>query len=66
MQTRKWVNQSGIDQYSTEIVLSGFNSKLVLLGGKKNQDAQHGGSHIKPYAGYQSTDIDDLDDEIPF
>ena len=32
LQTRKWQDQSGNDRYSTEIVLQGFDSKLVMLG----------------------------------
>ena|SRR5215831_5294203 len=31
LQTRKWQDQSGQDKYTTEVVLQGFNSKLVLL-----------------------------------
>jgi len=33
LQTRKWQDQSGNDKYSTEIVLQGFNSVLVMLDG---------------------------------
>lgn len=33
LQTRKWQDQSGADKYSTEIVLQGFNSQLVMLDG---------------------------------
>ena len=35
LQTRKWQDQSGNDRYSTEIVLQGFDSKLVMLGGSQ-------------------------------
>jgi single-strand DNA-binding protein len=31
--TRKWQDQSGADRYSTEIVLQGFDAKLVMLDG---------------------------------
>src|SRR5262249_57980731 len=31
LQTRKWQDQSGQDRYSTEVVLQGFNSQLVML-----------------------------------
>jgi len=34
LQTRKWQDQSGQDRYSTEIVLQGFNSQLVMLDGR--------------------------------
>ena len=33
LQTRKWQDQSGADRYSTEIVLQGFDAKLVMLDG---------------------------------
>ncbi len=33
LQTRKWQDQSGNDKYSTEIVLQGFDAKLVMLDG---------------------------------
>lgn len=35
LQTRKWQNQQGQDQYSTEVVLQGFNCQLVMLGDAK-------------------------------
>src|SRR5712671_7154575 len=31
LQTRKWQDKQGQDRYSTEVVLQGFNSQLVLL-----------------------------------
>ena len=34
LQTRKWQDQSGNDRYSTEVVLQGFDAKLVMLGGR--------------------------------
>src|SRR5271156_3171746 len=36
IETRKWQNKEGKDQYTTEIIMKGFNSKLVLLSGKKS------------------------------
>ncbi|HKX22399.1 MAG TPA: single-stranded DNA-binding protein [Rhizorhapis sp.] len=38
LRTRKWQDQSGQDRYTTEVVLQGFDAKLVLL------DAREGGS----------------------
>ena len=40
LQTRKWTNQQGLDQYSTEIVLQGFDAKLILLDGKNSGQGQ--------------------------
>lgn len=46
LQTRKWQDQGGQDKYSTEVVLSGFNSALTMLdapnGGQRGPD-NHGG-----------------------
>ena len=63
LQTRKWQDQSGNDRYSTEIVLQGFDSKLVMLGGNEG-GGQSGGGY-----GGQSQDSNAgnvPDDEIPF
>ncbi len=35
LQTRKWTNQQGQDQYTTEIVLQGFNGVMQMLDGKQ-------------------------------
>eukprot|EP01136_Pigoraptor_vietnamica_P045841 Opistho-1_new@24329 len=47
LQTRKWQDQSGADRYSTEIVLQGFDAKLVMLdgpGGGQGGGGSGGGS----------------------
>jgi single-strand DNA-binding protein len=36
LQTRKWTDKDGVEKYSTEIVLQGFNSVLTMVGGKKD------------------------------
>src|SRR3954468_22827179 len=35
LQTRKWTDQSGVEKYSTEVVLQGFNSNLTMLDGAR-------------------------------
>src|SRR6195952_5556654 len=35
LQTRKWTDQAGVEKYSTEIVLQGFNSNLTMLDGAR-------------------------------
>ncbi|WP_170548487.1 single-stranded DNA-binding protein [Ruegeria atlantica] len=80
LQTRKWQDQSGQDRYSTEVVLQGFGSTLVMLdgrgeGGGGGQSGgygggQAGGGYGDPYGAPSSAPapasggIDD--DEIPF
>jgi single-strand DNA-binding protein len=52
LQTRKWTDQSGVEKYSTEIVLQAFNGQIVLLGGKPE-----GGAHNEAKQdGYQPQD----------
>ena len=52
--TRKWQDQSGADRYSTEIVLQGFDAKLVMLDGPSegggNRDG--GGYDQRDQGGY--------------
>ena len=40
MATRKWQDQSGNDRYSTEVVLQGFGSNLVMLDSKSDKAPQ--------------------------
>ncbi len=62
--TRKWQDQSGNDRYSTEVVLQGIGSALVMLDAKR--DGQQSVSGSWPDHGSGSSSADDLDDDIPF
>lgn len=42
LQTRKWQDKDGNDRYSTEVVLTGFDAKLLLL------DKREGGGERDP------------------
>lgn len=64
LQTRKWTDQSGAEKYSTEVVLTKFDGKLVLLGGGGERDGGGQQTQRQPVRGGMRTD--DLDDEIPF
>lgn len=39
LQTRKWTDQSGVEKYSTEVVLQGFNGTLTMLDGRSGGGA---------------------------
>ncbi len=52
LQTRKWQDQSGNDRYSTEVVLQGFDGKLVMLGGRGDGGQQGGGDYGGGQGGY--------------
>jgi single-strand DNA-binding protein len=43
LQTRKWTDPQGVEKYTTEIVLQGFNSTLTMLDGKGGGGAGAGG-----------------------
>ena len=36
LQTRKWVGNDGIEKYTTEVVLQGFNATLQMLDGRSS------------------------------
>lgn len=61
-QTREW-EKDGVKRYSTECILQGFDSKLVMLGGR-----QDGGGEVRTEPARQaaaSGGYGDID-EIPF
>jgi single-strand DNA-binding protein len=53
LKTRKWTDKDGIDKYSTEVVLQGFDAKLLLLdkadGERKSQGTEPVADHRPPY-----------------
>ncbi|MEH3105983.1 MAG: single-stranded DNA-binding protein [Sphingomonas fennica] len=49
LQTRKWQDQSGNDRYSTEVVLQGFDAKLVMLDGRGEGGGGGGGGGGRDY-----------------
>jgi single-strand DNA-binding protein len=77
LQTRKWTDQSGVEKYTTEIVLQKYRGELTMLGGKgdgggKSYDDDGGGGFTAKAGGKRTSDApretfsQDLDDEIPF
>ena len=65
LQTRKWQDASGNDRYSTEVVVGGFDGKLVMLDGAKSDTGNGGGGHKAPVDTGGSF-YSDLDDNVPF
>ena len=67
--TRKWKDEkSGLDRYSTEVVLQGFNSSFKILSSKNSQttSSQENISEKSSLPNDAKTSSNDLDDEIPF
>lgn len=65
LQTRKWQDQSGQDKYSTEVVLQGFNSQLVMLESSQSPSDDFPSARRAPARVAGKAPID-MDDEIPF
>ena len=68
LQTRKWQDQSGNDRYSTEIVLRGFDGKLVMLDkadGQQRREPDGSRGHSGGFEDIRAATAD-LDDDIPF
>ena len=81
LQTRKYTDKEGVEKYSTEVVLQGFNSSLTMLdtrgGGGGQALAENGNGEFgspgpgpmrerKPATAMAGGKRDDMDDEIPF
>jgi single-strand DNA-binding protein len=82
LQTRKWTDQSGVEKYSTEVVLQGFNSTLTMLDGRSGGGGGSFGSDDAGGGDFGSSSPassaprravaagggrnSDMDDDIPF
>ena len=75
LQTRSW-EQDGQKKYTTEVVLQGFDSKMVMLD-SRNAGGQSAGGFNDNQSGFAAqpsantgsaapAPIDELEDEIPF
>jgi single-strand DNA-binding protein len=42
LQTRKWTDQSGVEKYSTEVVLQRFRGELTILDSRGGGASEHG------------------------
>ena len=64
LQTRKWVDQSGVDKWTTEVVLQRYRGELTMLDGRRDGDRPPEPEVVGAPAGASASD--DFDDEIPF
>ena len=67
--TRKWKDEkAGVDKYSTEVVIQGFNSSFKILSNKNNQieNLQNDTGEKSSLPKDDNIPSNDLDDEIPF
>jgi single-strand DNA-binding protein len=79
LHTRKWADQQGVERYSTEIEIGGFDGKVVLVGDydRGNDSWDEGGQPNNRRASLRRVGLQgnkqswdgtgsDLDDPIPF
>ena len=63
LQTRKWTDQSGMERYTTEVILGRYKGEMHILdsrGGDAEGSASLGGFNDAPSV------PDDIDDDVPF
>ena len=69
LQTRKWQDASGVDKYSTEIVLKQYRGEIVLLDKLEQRNTSNNGNQTldsdKPLESFTGKSPE-LDDDIPF
>lgn len=76
LRTRKWQDQNGQDRYSTEILVGGYDGRVILLDGRQgggsgggyggDQGGGYGDQGAPQGGGSSPTPSQDIDDEIPF
>ncbi len=69
LQTRKWQDKLGIERYTTEVVVSGFNSTLQMLDRRDNSSVTstpQQNTSEQQVAPVEPVDNSDFDDDIPF
>ena len=78
LQTRKWTDQSGVEKYTTEIVLQRYRGELTMLGGRSDnqgggyqdsmpsQSSNQGAGQAQQQASVAPPMGNDLDDDVPF
>lgn len=67
MQTRKWIDSSGSEKYTTEVILQNYNGVLTMLD--NNRSSGESTVEDMPFNDSKSRkefSNDELDDDIPF
>ena len=68
LRTRKYTDANGVEKFTTEVVLSGFNGNMTMLDSRSGGADSNFSSETGMNQDMQSSAPDDLDidDEIPF
>ena len=65
LQTRKWEDKDGIEKYTTEVVLQGFNSTFKMLDNRNPGSTDNNFSQDNAISDSSNFDTE-IDDDIPF
>lgn len=63
LQTRKWTDNNGVEKYTTEVILQGYSSQLILLDAKGSKDSAN---TFNERSNNNPEHNNEIDDEIPF
>ena len=69
LQTRKWTDQSGVEKYSTEVILQRYRGELTMLDSRADSGGggfDSPGEFNEPAGEPSGPRNAELDDEIPF
>lgn len=68
IQTRKYTDQTGVERYSTEIVLQRYRGELGMLDGRGpgHDEAPSDHLNVQNHDSGHSGQFDLIDDEVPF
>jgi single-strand DNA-binding protein len=66
-QTRKWTDKDGIERYSTEVVIQGYNGTLTSLDKPQKNESTEPASYAAASSGSSEFVAEELNDDIiPF
>lgn len=66
LQTRKWTDQSGMDRYTTEVVIGRFKGEITMLDSRNSGGGFDGASQSQPQQSSEPSMPASIDDEMPF
>ena len=66
LQTRKWTDQSGMERYTTEVVIGRFKGEITMLDNRNAGGDFESTSHNQSQQSFEPEMPASIDDEMPF
>lgn len=66
LQTRKWTDQSGMERYTTEVVINRFKGEITMLDSRNGAGDFDSPSHSQSQQSFEPEMPASIDDEMPF